>query len=190
MGLSQVTVWIKQIIAAVFLAGFLEMLLPNNELKGATRLVMGLLVMMILLQPLTRILKMPTELLWSMPDTIISSKSHRVLPAADGLIQEGKRLREQWTANLGRNTQISLENRLRTMIAMIAGVTLREMAPVYRDGELAGLKLKVALAPEKNRDLRFQKTVERQIYQSVALFSNLPESRIEVRWDGGAGTGH
>jgi stage III sporulation protein AF len=196
MGLNQVTLWLKQIIAAVFLAGFLEMLLPNNELKGATRLIMGLLIMMILVQPLTQVLKMPTEILWSTPETIIGSQPPKGLPSADGLIKQGKRLQKQWTAGIEQNAHVTLESKLRTMITMIDGVTLREFTPVYRGGEgarageLAGLKLGIAPASGKTEDPQFKKTVERQIYQSVALFSNLPKSGIEVRWDGRAGTGY
>ncbi|HEX3047745.1 MAG TPA: stage III sporulation protein AF [Bacillota bacterium] len=191
MGLTQITEWLKQIIAAVFLAGFLEMLLPNNELKGATRMIMGLLIMMILIQPLVKIFKMPTELLWSMPETIIGTEPRRVLPSANDLIKQGKRIREQWasaqTPDLAQDPHVTLENKLRTMIAMIDEVTLRELTPVYRDGELTGVKLKVAAAKAKISDPQLKKTVERRLYQSVALFSNLPQSRIEVLWDGRAG---
>jgi stage III sporulation protein AF len=188
--LTQITEWLKQIIAAVFLAGFLEMLLPNNELKGATRMIMGLLIMMILIQPLVKIFKMPTELLWSTTETIIGSESQRILPSADDLINRGKRLRKQWasaqTPDLGQDAHASLENKLRTMIAMIDEVTLRELTPVYRNGELAGIKMKVAPVKTKILDSQLKKAVERRLYQSVALFSNLPQSRIEVLWDGRA----
>ncbi|HBE80421.1 MAG TPA: stage III sporulation protein AF, partial [Firmicutes bacterium] len=57
--MSQVTEWLRQLVAAIILAGLLEMLLPNNELKNVTKMVMGLLIMMILIQPLIKVFVLP-----------------------------------------------------------------------------------------------------------------------------------
>lgn len=48
--------WLRKLVGTVIILGFLELLLPEGELHRFTRVLLGLLVLLILLQPLASLI--------------------------------------------------------------------------------------------------------------------------------------
>jgi stage III sporulation protein AF len=101
----------------LLLATFLEMLLPNNSMKGFVRLVMGFFVIAAVLQPIAGLLKIPD-------DTIFRAWTQGVRQAP--LLPEGQSenpgkdaVREQYRKILQRQVQSVAES-----LSSVAGATV------------------------------------------------------------------
>jgi stage III sporulation protein AF len=92
--MAQIAVWLKTLIAMVILAGFLELLLPDNQMKSVTKLILGLAILLFLLRPLANLARLPAVLI----ETLAGTSAPRVpeTPATAQVIREGLLLRRQW----------------------------------------------------------------------------------------------
>lgn len=48
--------WIRQIVLILFIATFIDLLLPNSSLERYVKLVMGLIIIMAILQPILQLI--------------------------------------------------------------------------------------------------------------------------------------
>lgn len=69
--MSYLASWIQQLVLAVIVATFLDLLLPNNTMQRYVRLVMGLMILMLILSPLLTFLKSD----WNMNDLFSDGRS-------------------------------------------------------------------------------------------------------------------
>jgi stage III sporulation protein AF len=92
--MAQIAVWLKTLIAMVILAGFLELLLPDDQMKSVTKLILGLAILLFLLRPLANLARLPAVLI----ETLAGTSAPRVpeTPATAQVIREGLLLRRQW----------------------------------------------------------------------------------------------
>lgn len=177
----QVGEWLRDIIVAIILAGFLEMLLPNNELKNVTKMIMGLVIMMILLQPLVKFLDLPQKVGWSLP-SVSELESN---PVTRQIIERGLKMRESWTNGIQEQNKAMLEGKLKNIIGLIDEVQLEEIKLYYQGDRLVRAILKLKLLKQGPLGGGAEKKVDRKISDSVQLLTNLSEEQIEVSWDGG-----
>lgn len=204
--MPEIADWIKKIIAILVLAGFLEMILPNNELKGVTKMMIGLLIILIIMQPLLKIFKLPTTILSSVPEVVETDTAGRDLPSTGRIIKEGLAVRAGWTREIEKRNQEILTEKIKMSIGLIEGVKLLDMRTEFIDPTLntvtgktgitgySGLKkvkLRVQFTDSGARRQfsstslqQEQKLVGRRIRDTIKLFSNLTDDQIEVIWDG------
>jgi stage III sporulation protein AF len=179
--MPQVAEWLQKIITAIILAGFLEMLLPNNELKSVTKMIMGLLIMMMLIQPLIKLFDLPQTVSWSLPS--ISE------PQSDSttrqIIERGLRLRESWTAGFKDQNKKILEGKLKNIIGLIDEVRLENLALNYQGDRLSKAVIKIKRLKRGPLEQVVKNSMQRKVIDSVQLLTNLTEDQIEVIWDGG-----
>jgi stage III sporulation protein AF len=203
--MPEIAEWIKKIIAVLILAGFLEMLLPNNELKGVTKMVMGLLIILIIMQPVFKILKVPSVILLTLPAIVEVKNIKQESSSTQTIVKQGMLIRDGWITELKKRRQIIVEDKLKTSIGLIDGIKLVKMNPIFADAGSTGaeglagmtgmtgiieIKLKVRLTGIKEKP-RFsfketaaqQKIYDRRIRESIQLCCDLPDDRIEVTWD-------
>jgi stage III sporulation protein AF len=179
--MEQVGDWLRNIIVAIVLAGFLEMLLPNNELKSVTKLIMGLVIIMILLQPLIKIFDLPQKISWSLPSLAAPESG----PATRQIIQRGLKMRERWTEDIQERNKTILEGKLKNIIGLIDEVQLEGIQLDYQ-AERPN-KAIVKLKPLKRGPLGsvIQEKIERQVSDAVQLLTSLNDNQIEVKWNAG-----
>lgn len=93
----------------LLLAVFLEMLLPNNTMRGFVRLIMGFFVIAAVLQPVTALLKMPTDDLFR-PWTQSTAQSSAVLPEGQSSNPGKDATREQYRKILQTQIRMVVES--------------------------------------------------------------------------------
>lgn len=200
MGMPEIADWIKKIIAVLVLAGFLEMILPQNELKGVTKIMIGLLIIMIIMQPLLKIVKLPTTILNSLPAGVEADTAGIRLPSTSRIIRDGLVLRAGWTGEIEKRNQEILMDKIKLSMGLIDGVQLLDtkaefaepkISATYGSNHLKKVKLRVKLTSSRAKS-RFsivsmkqeQQSVTRRIRDTIKLFSNVTDDQIEVIWDG------
>jgi stage III sporulation protein AF len=178
MMMGNIAEWLQRIIAAVIVAGFLEMILPNNELKGVTKMIVGLMVIMILVQPVAKVFQIPSEIAWSLP----TLNGERLQPSTDKIIKKGLELRSSWTSRFKEENQQYLEKKIRNILGMIDDIRIEKVQVTFDDQNPVGASIEVA--PVDRTSTIDRNTIITKIKNSVQLVSNLTEERIEVIWDG------
>lgn len=108
------TDWIVQIGCLALIAGVVELLLPNNSTRGAVRLVVGLVVILIIVEPVVR---------WVGDPAAIDRLSQGVL-AEDGrrYIAAGVRLAEESAHTVATGWAGDLERQLAAVASLVWGV--------------------------------------------------------------------
>lgn len=175
--------WLRRIVAAVILAGFLELILPQNSLKGVTKMIMGLVIIMLLFQPLTHLLRLPSEIRWNLPglDAVASDPAGGRTAA---VIENGLVMREKWTAQFTENSRAFLETKIKTLVSLIDEIRLKQLQTEYSGSSLVKVHLAVSPAVPGGLSETLRKTITKRLNESVRLVSDLPADRIEVIWNG------
>ena len=109
------TSWVKSIIFVVLFASFLELLLPSSSMQRFIRVIMGLLIMLVILNP---VIDMAQNYLAPIQVPALSSHSAQsmiILNQAKGIVAD----REQVAAQLYKK---ELAQQMRVMIAALDGV--------------------------------------------------------------------
>jgi stage III sporulation protein AF len=189
--MDEIAVWIKKIIAILVLAGFLEMILPNNEMKGVTKMMMGLLIIMVMVQPVLRLFKLPATIIHETPALVKAEIPAIPVPNTGQIIKSGLSLRDDWIAGQKKHSRELLIDKVKAGIGLIDGVKLLEVKAELKDpsnnGDLTKLKLRLQLErPARimaDRE-KEERAMDRRIRDTIKLFTNLTDDRIEVNWDG------
>ncbi len=177
--MSQIAEWLKNIVVAIVLAGFLEMLLPSNELKNVTRMMMGLVIMSILLQPLIRLFDLPGQISLSLP-SISSPKSIKT----QQIIARGLKMRDEWTHEIQEQNKRALESKLKNIMGLIDEVQLDSLRLHYQGEQLERAYVKLKSTKPGIKDKVEIGNIKRKVINSVQFLTNLREDQIEVNWDG------
>ncbi|HEX7712965.1 MAG TPA: stage III sporulation protein AF [Bacillota bacterium] len=174
--------WLKRIIAAVILAGFLELILPQNNLKGVTKMVMGLVIITLLFQPFTHLLRLPSEIRWDLPglDAVDSNPASSRTAA---VVENGFEMREKWAARLTQDSRAIVETKVKTLVSLIDEVRLKQLQMEYSGSNLVKVHLLVSPAVPGGLSETLLKTITKRLNESVRLVSDLPADRIEVIWN-------
>jgi stage III sporulation protein AF len=207
--MPEIADWIKKIIAILVLAGFLEMILPSNELKGVTKMMIGLLIILIIVQPLLKIFKLPNIILNSAPVAVEAGIPGMDFQGTGRIIKEGLAIRTGLTAELQKRNQEIFIEKIKISVRLIDEVTLVDLKTIFNDPGLSGasgstgktgmtgyatlekIELRVKLSDSGARRRlsssmlrREQQRLGQRIRDTVKLFSNLTDNQIEVIWDG------
>jgi stage III sporulation protein AF len=182
-GMPQIAEWLKNIVVAIILAGFLEMLLPNNDLKNVTRMMMGLVILSILLQPLIRFFDLPGQISLSLPS--ISSRPDSA--KTQQLIVRGLKMRDEWTHQLKEQYKANLESKLRNILGLMDEIHLENLYLQYQGERLerAFVKIKFARPGTSVSQIGdMKRKVISRARDSVRFLTDLREDQIEVNFDG------
>jgi stage III sporulation protein AF len=175
--------WLKSIVAAIVLAGFLEMLLPNNELKGVTKLVMGLLILMILLQPLLQIFHLPLEFSWPVPGVSGEPPAAKTV-STETIVKEGLELRRQWTAQFQDRQREAIGRKIGNILRLIDEIDLVALKPIYEGDRLLRVRVETRWRTAGPIESGQRREIEAKIRNSVQLVTDLSNEQIEVIWRG------
>jgi len=176
---EQIGAWLKPIIAMIILAGFFEMILPDNQLRSVTKMILGLVIVMFLLQPLTKVLNLPAALIRSVPGAI---ETETVSTDTDQLIREGIKMRNAWLQDYEARAQQDLEQKLCRVLGLFEDFELQKVTCTYEGSGLQ--RVRVVVKPTRSSLLRSQvvEGLNRKIVGAVQLLTQLNQNQIEVRW--------
>ena len=175
--MNNLTDWLRQLITVIIVAGFIEMLTPENGLKKTVKLVIGLMVMLVLLQPLTRFFKLPLNL-----DGIVVMNQIPHRQPAEEVLERGLKMRDRWQKGFNSQQRALAEEKMASVIELIDDIELREIRFSDSSGTL-GVAVRVAPSVERSFSKTFKDKLTIKIQQSVRLVCNLPKEQIEVIWD-------
>ena len=177
--MEQIGHWLKPIVAMIILAGFFEMILPDNQLRSVTKMILGLVIIMFLLQPLAKVLNLPATIVHSLSGAV----GTRAVPAnTDQVIREGIKMRNAWLQDYQTQARQDLEVKIRRVIGLLEEVRLKKVSCVYEGSGLK--KVQVVVALKESALLRSQVVagLNRKIVEAVRLLTQLNHNQIEVRW--------
>jgi stage III sporulation protein AF len=172
---AQIAVWLKHLIAMVILAGFLELVLPDNQLKNVTKLILGLAIMLFLLQPLSSFYQLPATLAGAMAGAFSRAQA---TPGTAQVIREGLMLRQKWRRDFEKEARHGLEAKLQKLFTLFEEAVLQRVTCRYEGTRLRQVKLVVE--PAARHEIR--PYLKRQIIRSVQLVTELPPDQIEITW--------
>lgn len=176
-GLNYLSAWLRQLIIALVLAGFLEMLIPENGLKKTAKLVIGLMVMLILIQPLLRIFKIPFE--W---DRIIIEDRIGGGTDSQPVLDRGLQIRGKWEKSFRTEQQKITGEKIQSIIGLIDEVDLLETLFVDSGSGPGAVLIKVVPAYGKDLSGSKRDQLTAKIKNSVRLVSGFSGDQIEVNW--------
>ncbi len=156
------------------------MLLPNNELKGVTRLVMGLFILLVLAQPLLSIYQLPRELIWSLPS--FAAENSQSAGQTDQVIANGLRLKKQWAAQFAAQQQQDETKRITAVLQLVEGITVRAVNVEMDQGERKAVIVTVAHRPPLGGRKTEQAIVTEKISAAVQLVCAIPKEQVKVVW--------
>lgn len=178
--MAQIALWLKQLIAALFLVGFLEMIIPDNEMKGVTKIVMGLMIIMILIQPLTSIFKISSNVIWSLST---HRETNLNLPSTEQILKQGLEIKDSWMLSMKKNNQQILESKIKNIIGMIDEISLCKLTVDYDGVNLKKASLVIKAEEPLDQTNGFKEKVNRKIFNSLELIAGLPSKQVEVIWE-------
>lgn len=175
---NNLTEWLKQLITVLVLAGFIEMLIPENSLKKAAKLVIGLMVMLILIQPLIRCFKIPLDL-----DQILSTSQGVNHQATEAVLNRGLQIRNRWEKSFNSQQQQLAKERIESVLGLIDEIDLKETRFSDSSSETGLVIIEVAPAFSKELSKSVKDKLTLKIQNSVRLVCSLSKEQIEVVWD-------
>lgn len=175
--MNELTDWLRRLITIIIIMGFIEMLTPENGLKKTVKLVIGLMVMVVLLQPLTRLFKIPFN------SDRIAHWGQIQQPAAEEVLKRGLQMRERWQTSFNSQQRALVEEKIASVIGLIDEIELREVRFSDSTPGLSGVIVKVVPAVKGELSKTFKDKLNMKIEQSVRLACDFSKEQIEVIWD-------
>jgi stage III sporulation protein AF len=170
--------WLRHLVTALLLAGFIEMLIPENSFKKPVKLVIGLLVLTILIQPLAGLFKVSLD-----PDRIRSSSRNLPDQAAQGVLKRGLEMRNRWQESFNSRQQALVKEKLESIIGLIDEVDLKEIRVLEEKSGSDRVIIKIAPAAGRGYSSMDKAKLGMKIRNSVRLVHDISTEQIEVIWD-------
>ena len=176
--MDNLTGWLRQLITIIIVAGFIEMLAPENSLKKTVKLVIGLMVMVVLLQPLTRFYKIPLN-----PDAIAYLSQSAAKSASQQVLERGLEMRNRWQKGFNSQQLDLVKEKIASVIGLIDDIELREVRFADSISGPSGVSVRVAPTGELGFSKSSKDKLTEKIQRSIRLVCNFPKEQIEVIWD-------
>lgn len=168
----------QQLITTMIVVGFIEMLIPENNLKKTVKLVIGLMVMAVLLQPLTRFFKINMD-----PDAILTMSQSVIRQDSQQIVERGLQLRHRWQESFDSQQCDLAKEKIESIIGLIDDIELREVRFFTATPGHSRVTIKVVPALDRALPQTFKHKLSRKIQKSVRLVCNIANEQIEVIWD-------
>lgn len=176
--MGEITVWVKQIVAVTIIAGFLEMMLPDNRLKGVTKLIMGLMVIMMMIRPVTVLLHLPVEYNGSLENITTASPPHNLQTKT--LIERGNKLRREWNGVYRQKYEKVTSQKIKKALNAAGLGRLLRLKLDYRGDDLKRVILTLAPSDATPSSPNIPQTT--QVVRLVSAVTDWEEEQIEVIW--------
>ncbi|HEX3015308.1 MAG TPA: stage III sporulation protein AF [Desulfobacteria bacterium] len=186
---------VRNIALITLLAGFLEMLLPNNSMRRFVQLVMGLFVLMAVLTPIANLLHKPLAFeipAWSQADNTAQEQE------LAEVMQQGKQIRENGRLSAQQEYRKVIERQAKALALTVSGVrNVSIAASIKEDGQINKIEVKVGKqestikpvervngangnSPRKTAPDPEQARIERELKTRIGAMLGTTEERVVV----------
>lgn len=156
------------------------MILPDNGLKGVTKMMMGLFIIILLIQPLGHFFRFPSDIAGTLP--ALSPRQPAAISTGE-IIRDGLGMREKWTARQIQTNQSVWKEKVRQMVGMIEGVNLIDLKLKFDSLYPQKICLRVRAADSEERTGRWRRETTVRLRNGIGLVTGLKNGQIEVDWD-------
>jgi len=189
------TNWVKTIIFVVLFASFLELLLPNSSMQRFVRVIMGLFIMLVILNPVIDVVQNGLTASQVPALSANAANSNIILTHAKTVAGD----REQLSADIYKK---ELAQQMQVMITALAGVADAKVVidthqsnnhksdhvinsiVVYvtpGNGESNGKVAKVTIGQQDRGGAELNKDLENKIKKLITELYQLPKEIIEIK---------
>lgn len=170
--------WIAQLGFLVFFAGAVQILLPDNDLRKAARLVIGLVLIVAVIEPAVAWLDGAAFL----DDSAAASAGW--LSSGEAHIRRGQELAEEAMALAQAEWLARAERELAALAALVPGVEEAEVSLWMGDGGVEAVDVRLRPA-EGSGDPGAQRVAEERVRRLVeAFWPSVDWGRVSVVWPG------
>jgi len=168
---------VRSLLALILLGGFLEMLLPQDEMRRYSRLVVGLLVLLSLMR---LVLTAGSE--YSLESMTRGLDGEELYPPTSFLLQEGERVLQAGAEKAGEKITPVLEARANNLLQAATGDNkLKTELLVTERGKIVGAKIILTTDPNLPPE-----TLERLAGEIIGISPETVEvEKVFVRRDEG-----
>ncbi len=150
--MSWLSAWLKEIIAVILIASFIDLILPNRSMERYVKLVVSLFILVTLLSPVVRLFQQDLNV--NVLAAQLSLESREKQPQAvpvDAVLQEGERRRTLQQHDAIRQVELSVERITREQVEAQTGykverVEAKVTPPAEPGGQLKLERLSVAIS--------------------------------------------
>ncbi|MBW7458602.1 stage III sporulation protein AF, partial [Paenibacillus sepulcri] len=190
--------WLQQIIAVVLLAGFIDLLLPNQTMQRYVRLVAGLIILLTILTPILNLLQgdFSTRLDQNMQNWFKSepAKGELRMPTLQDIERDADALRIKQQASVATLTEKQLAEAMRAQITRSTGITPSEVmvkleAGTGKSNQDARVVSVVVTLPDQTRSTSEIPDSSTAVEKTGEINVGGPDDSIEQKPDNPAETG-
>lgn len=142
--MDTLALWLKKIVLLVLLATVLDLLLPNTELQRYVKLVMGLIILLVILNPILTLVSPHITDEWI---TLQAAGTGPVMESVDTIAEKGRALRQDLDRRALEEARTRVEELVRRQVETAFGYTVDEVVVEWsreKDGvALAALTVSV-----------------------------------------------
>lgn len=142
--MDTLALWLKKIVLLVLLATVLDLLLPNTELQRYVKLVMGLIILLVILNPILTLVSPHITDEWI---TLQAAGTGTAMESVDTIAEKGRALRQDLDRRALEEARTRVEELVRRQVETAFGYTVDEVVVEWsreKDGvALAALTVSV-----------------------------------------------
>lgn len=159
---------VRNIAIIALLSLFWEILLPKGKTKAFAQVVLGLLVILVVLNPLGKLFKADVS--------AVSWQSYQDAPSG-GIISAGTALEDKWQSKAAAAYEESLKKQIKALALLVENVADAEVR-VSLENYKSLEKIDVILTLEK--PVADEKPLRQKVESAIGNFYGLPSEQIEV----------
>ncbi len=171
------TGWVKELLTLLVLAGFLELILPDNQLKAVTKMVLGLVIIVVLAGPLLDLLKVPSQFDWQALNKAVSLPLTK--PDTRQVFQEATGIQNKWRQKYLLENQAEIEKKIKRVISKFQKVGLQKIRWDLADLEKMTLKVSLNSPKVLLSEAELQK-IRAAIQKELQIITNYLLEKVEV----------
>ena len=164
---------IRDLVILAFISLLLELLLPRGNMAKYARLVMGLLVIMVITQPLLSLSGVDWE---DIPAVVFHAEDDTAV-----ILAEGEEISAGWSEQALAEYEETVAAQVEAMALTVEGVEDAKAEAVIADDALSSVAIVLTLAGDVNmEDAAVVRDIRRQTEDVLGKFFELPSGEIEV----------
>lgn len=204
--------WIKHLVLVILVATFLDLLLPNSQMRRYITLVVGLIIIVMILSPILQILKVDHERMIMGLDQLLAQEGEREITAAKQNAQKMAAFYDQavlmevermWAREIKhkleekfplRAEEVEVELSLEDQTPYVRKVNVYLSPKEAEQGEVSGAKtviepIQISVFAERRAQEGETFLLEKEWKEKVITYFdqewNISDDKVEIYWTGG-----
>ena len=157
---------IRGIALMIIFAGFLEMLLPDNEMRKYIQVVVGLFVIVTVVTPIVQMVDLGKSM-------EVTNWNYTPADNTKQIIENGRKISEIEKKNISAEEE-------KKLIAQVSAISKLHEAVEDAKVEINQSKIKIHLIFQQNTPANKKKSVIEHVTETISAFFGYPAENIEV----------